>query len=301
MIKTNERKLVEFLLECKPGHPFASKGFSIDHKGVPFQLPSIGGITLNIEVGDPAFGWEGDHIEPGVSCKWGDKRSENPNQSLQRLSCAGNIATIISGKAKGRKGVVIGHHGGSEHIIVDFDTKIKPKLTYDDRIMVNAVGMGLKLLDYPSITIVNLAPTLLKKMKLKENKKTGKLKVPVTTCVPSECMGSGIGSTQVSTGDYDIMTSDVKAVKKYKLDKIRFGDFVALIDQDNRFGRTHRKGAVTIGIVIHSNCKIAGHGPGVTTLLTCGNGEIEPTLDSKANIADLLMIGTRRKKKAEKQ
>ncbi len=297
MIKTNEKKLVEFLLECKPGHPFASKGFNVDHGGKPFQLPSIGGITLNVEVGDSAFGWVGDHIEPGVSCKWGDKRSEEPNQSLQRLSCAGNTATIISGKATGRKGVVIGHHGGSEHIIVDFDMKTKQKLTYDDKITINAVGMGLKLEAQPSITIVNLSPALLKKMKLKDNKKTGKLQVPVTTFVPSECMGSGIGAIQVSSGDYDIMTSDMKAVKKYKLDKIRFGDFVALIDQDNRFGRTHRKGAVTIGIVIHSDCKLAGHGPGVTTLLTCGNGEIEPIMDPKANIADLLMIGTKRSKK----
>jgi Domain of unknown function (DUF4438), N-terminal/Domain of unknown function (DUF4438), C-terminal len=297
MLKTNEKKLVEFLLECTPGHPFASKGFRVDHEGTPFQLPSIGGITLNIEIGDSAFGWVGDHIEPGVSCKWGDKRTENPNQALQLLSCAGNKATIITGKAKGRTGTVIGHHGGSEHIIVDFAPAIKQKLTYEDKISINAVGMGLKLTAYPSISIVNLSPTLLKKMKLKESRKTGKLQVPVTTIVPSECMGSGIGEVQVSSGDYDIMTSDPGAVKEYKLDKIRFGDFVALLDQDNRFGRAHRKGAITIGIVIHSDCLVAGHGPGVTTLLTCGKGEIEPVIDPKANIADLMKIGTKRTKR----
>ena len=297
MIKTNEKKLVEFLLECKPGHPSASRGFDVDHQGLAFQLPSIGGITLNIEVGDSAFGWAGDHIEPGVSCRWGAKPYEKPNQSLQILSCAGNKATIISGKAKGAKGIVIGHHGGSEHIIIDFDPKTKQKLSYDDKIMVKAVGMGLKLTVFPTISAVNLDPALLNKMKLKKNRKTGSLQVPVTTCVPSECMGSGIGATQVSSGDYDIMTSDDKTIKKHKLDKIRFGDFVALMDQDNRFGRTHRKGAVTIGIVIHSDCKFAGHGPGVTTLLTCGNSDIEPVLDSTANIADLLKIGTKRRKK----
>ncbi|MEE8423817.1 MAG: DUF4438 domain-containing protein [Thermodesulfobacteriota bacterium] len=297
MIKTNENKLVEFLLECKPGHPSASKGFNVDHQGLPFQLPSIGGITLNIEVGDSAFGWAGDHIEPGVSCRWGAKPYEKLNQSLQILSCAGNKATIISGKAKGAKGIVIGHHGGSEHIIIDFDSKTKQKLSYDDKIMVKAVGMGLKLTEFPTISAVNLDPALLYKMKLKKNRKTGSLQVPVTTFVPSECMGSGIGATQVSSGDYDIMTSDDTTIKKHKLDKIRFGDFVALLDQDNRFGRTHRKGAITIGIVIHSDCKFAGHGPGVTTLLTCGKNDIEPVLDSTANIADLLKIGTKRRKK----
>ncbi len=297
MIKTNEKKLVEFLLECKPGHPSASKGFNVDHQGLPFQLPSIGGITLNIEVGDSAFGWAGDHIEPGVSCRWGAKPYEKLNQSLQILSCAGNKATIISGKAKGAKGIVIGHHGGSEHIIIDFDSKTKQKLSYDDKIMVKAVGMGLKLTEFPTISAVNLDPALLYKMKLKKNRKTGSLQVPVTTFVPSECMGSGIGATQVSSGDYDIMTSDDTTIKKHKLDKIRFGDFVALLDQDNRFGRTHRKGAITIGIVIHSDCKFAGHGPGVTTLLTCGKNDIEPVLDSTANIADLLKIGTKRRKK----
>lgn len=297
MIETNEKKLVEFLLECKPGHPSASKGFNVDHQGLPFQLPSIGGITLNIEVGDSAFGWAGDHIEPGVSCRWGTKPYDKPNQSLQILSCSGNKATIISGKAKGAKGIVIGHHGGSEHIIIDFDSKTKQKLSYDDKIMVKAVGMGLKLTEFPTISAVNLDPALLHKMKLKKNRKTGSLQVPVTTFVPSECMGSGIGATQVSSGDYDIMTSDDTTIKKHKLDKIRFGDFVALLDQDNRFGRTHRKGAITIGIVIHSDCKFAGHGPGVTTLLTCGKNDIEPVLDSTANIADLLKIGTKRRKK----
>ncbi|MCP4602177.1 MAG: DUF4438 domain-containing protein [Proteobacteria bacterium] len=302
-MKTNEKKLIEVLLECKPGHPFANAKFAVDHLGKPFQLPSIGGITLNLQVGDSAFGWVGDHIEPGVSCRWkGDKPMENPNQALQLLSCAGNTAKILSGKAKGAKGVVIGAHGGSEHIIIDFDRKTKEKMTYEDKIAVKAVGMGLKFDDYPDISIVNLAPSLLKKMKIKKNPKNGKLRVPVTTLVPSECMGSGIGSIQVATGDYDIMTSDAKYNKKYGFENIRFGDFVALLDQDNRYGRAHRTGAVTIGIIVHSDCKNSGHGPGVTTLLTCSKGIIEPVIDPKANIADLLSIGTFKKKaKAKKK
>jgi len=101
-----------------------------------------------------------------------------------------------------------------------------------------------------------------------------------------------VGSTTVFKGDYDIMTSDPETVKEYKLDEIRFGDFVALMDHDNRFGRAYRKGAVTIGIVVHSDCLLAGHGPGVATLMTCKTRLIEPVIDPQANMADLLGIGT---------
>ena len=41
--------------------------YRIDRDGVPFVLPGTGGIAYNVKVGDPAFGWAGDHIEPGVS------------------------------------------------------------------------------------------------------------------------------------------------------------------------------------------------------------------------------------------
>ncbi|MCK5036599.1 MAG: DUF4438 domain-containing protein [Candidatus Sabulitectum sp.] len=297
MLKTNEKRLVQFSLECKPGHPFAGNRLNVDHLGKPFQLPGIGGITLNIQAGDSVYGWVGDHIEPGVSCKWGDKRNENPNQSFQILACAGNEAVVTSGKAKGARGVVLGHHGGSEHLIIDFDKKTKEKLSYEDTIRLVAVGMGLEITTHPEIRIVNLAPSLLKKMGIRAERKTGKLIVPVAAKIPSECMGSGIGATNTSIGDYDIMTSDWKTVIENKMDKMRFGDFVALMDQDNRFGRAHRKGAVTIGIVIHSDCRNSGHGPGVTTLLSCGNGEIEPVIDPAANIADVLKIGNCREKK----
>ena len=289
-LKTNEKKVVEFLLQCKPGMPFGSFGWGVDNSGKGFKLPSIGGITLNVQVGDSAFGLAGDHIEPGVSCCTSqDKRNDHPNRSLQYLGCVGDQAKIISGKAKNSKGVVIGHHGGSEHLIIDFPRSVKEKMTYDDNIMIKSAGQGLELIDYPEIKLWNLNPALLKKLKIKVKK--GKLQVPVTTLVPAACMGSGVGSMP-DTGDYDIMTSDELTNKKYKLDKIRFGDFVALIDHDNTFGRTYLQGAVTIGIVIHSDCLFAGHGPGVTTLMTCKSSEIEPVISPKANIADLLKIGT---------
>jgi len=123
----------------------------------------------------------------------------------------------------------------------------------------------------------------------------GRLEVGVTTLVPAELMGSGMGHNNIGTGDCDVMTHDAAAVKRYKLDKICLGDFVAIIDHDHSFGRTFRKGAVTIGIVIHANSTLPGHGPGLSTLLTCASGQIRPVLDSRANVARILSIGRYRK------
>ena len=292
MLRTNEDKVVEFLLQCQAGPPKTRGTWGVDHQGNPFLLPSIGGITVNIQVGDPAFGWAGDHVEPGVSCTADTKKPfEHPNVSLQVFACVGNKATITSGKAEGAIGVVLGHHGGSEHVMVDFPREVKESLTYDDKIIIHARGQGMTLLDYPDVVLFNLDPMLLHRMKVKEAG-GGKLKVPVTTVVPAACMGSGIGAAHVAKGDYDIVTSDPGTVQEYQLDKIRFGDFVALMDHDNRYGRAYRQGAVTIGVVVHSDCLRAGHGPGVTTIMTCETSLIEPVIDPTANIADLMGIGT---------
>ncbi len=296
MLKTNEHYLVEFLLQCQPGQPKTRGNWEVDHQGTPFLLPSIGGITLNVQVGDPAFGWQGDHIEPGVSCTADTQKPyEHPNVAVQIYSCAGNIATVATGEAKGATGTVIGHHGGSEHVIVDFERDVKEKLLYTDTIIIRGRGQGMKLADYPDIALFNLDPSLLAAMKIREVE-GGVLEVPVTTIVPAFCMGSGIGSAHVAKGDYDIMTSDLEAIEKYGIDKIRLGDFVALQDHDNRYGRAYRKGAITIGIVVHSNCLEAGHGPGVTTLMTAASPLIRPVLDPEANIADVLGIGSPLKK-----
>jgi hypothetical protein len=297
MLKTNADRIVEFILQCQPGQPKTRNTWGVDHSGKPFLLPAIGGITVNIQVGDSAFGWAGDHVEPGVSCTADTQKPfDHPNNSLQQYACVGNKAKVTAGEAKGAIGWVIGCHGGSEHVIIDFPRKVKEKMMYGDTIRILGRGQGLQLLDYPEIMLYNLDPDLLKKMKI-QTKGEKQLQVPVTTIVPAVCMGSGLGAAHVATGDYDIMTSDPETVREYQLDKIRFGDFVALQDHDNRYGRSYRKGAISIGVVVHSDCLRAGHGPGVTTIMTCGTALIEPLIDPTANIAHLLKIGTEVAKK----
>ena len=100
MLKTNEDRIVEFLVQCQPGQPRTKPMWRVGHEGDPFLLPGIGGITLNVQVGDPAFGLAGDHVEPGVSCTANqEKFLDFPNTAVQLYSCVGNRATIVSGAA----------------------------------------------------------------------------------------------------------------------------------------------------------------------------------------------------------
>jgi hypothetical protein len=81
---------------------------------------------------------------------------------------------------------------------------------------------------------------------------------------------------------------DPGIVAEYGLDELRFGDFVAIQDADSTFGRYYRTGAISIGIIVHGDSAIAGHGPGVTGLLSSRAGDILPVIDASANLADLL-------------
>ncbi len=108
--------------------------------------------------------------------------------------------------------------------------------------------------------------------------------------VPAAVMGSGLGRNHVSSGDYDITMFCGETVEEHGLGDIRLGDLVAIMDADQSYGRIYRRGAVSVGIVSHSNSYVAGHGPGVTTLFTSKTGMIEPVIDGKANIAHILKL-----------
>ena len=291
MLKTNAEKLIKISVMGEIASPTIRSVYNVSATGKPLVLPGVGGITYNLRVGDPACGWEADHVEPGVSVenKENDARSgQAANTAFNVLSCVGNQATVVTGEAKGAKGIVTGKHGGIEHVLVDFQSEVLEKLVLGDRILVKAHGIGLKLLDFPEIKVLNMDPGLLEAWNPQPN--GGKLEVPVTHIVPAAIMGSGLGANQVNSGDYDIQLFDEAVVKQYGLESLRLGDLVAIIDADHSFGRIYRQGAVSVGVVVHSNCVTAGHGPGVTTLMTSPDGKIIPKITQKANIASLLKL-----------
>lgn len=302
MVRNNSKQLVEMSVQGKVANPYHRGMFFVDDKGAPFALPGTGGITYNVKVGDSAFGWAGDHIEPAVStCANEEERTGFVNSAYNFYACIGNEAIIVNGPAHGKKGVVTGHHGGIEHVIIDFSDETMNKMDLDTKILIRAIGQGLELLDYPEIKVTNIDPKLFKKMGIRENKNIEGISVPVTHVIPGKLMGSGIGSITPHKGDYDIMTQDMTMVKAYDLESMRFGDIVAILDHDNSYGRNYQSGAITIGVVIHSDCLKAGHGPGVCGILTCRTSKIQPVKKKTANIGRYLGIGRHRNVRGRKR
>lgn len=242
-----------------------------------------------MRVGDLATGWMADHVEPGVSLENRVSDSRMPHaqsRALNVLSCIGNEARVVKGDAKGEKGAVVGKHGGIEHVMTDFQPETMEKLIIEDKVMIKAYGVGLKLLDIPEVKTYNLSPRFLEAIDPKIA--SGKLEVPVTHVVPAAIMGSGLGRSHVSSGDYDITLFCEETVKEFGLEDLRLGDLVAIVDADHSYGRIFRKGAMSVSIVTHSDCITAGHGPGTTTLFTSKTGAIKPVIDADANIAKIL-------------
>ena len=260
--------------------------YRLGFDGVARVGASTGGITYNVRVGDPAFGWAADHVEPTVSSK---NKDDMENGAYNFLSCIGNEARIISGDGKGATGTVVGKHGGVEHVMIDFAPEILDQLAIGDKILVKAVGQGMELLDFPNVRISNMSPRLLEAMQLNTSAE-GKLRVPVSAMVPAVLMGSGLGSPTSERGDYDITTQDREFIREEGLDKLRLGDLVAIQDMSGDYGRSYQRGAVIIGAIIHGDSNIAGHGPGVTGLMSSNHGDIEPFIDEKANLAGLLKL-----------
>lgn len=287
VLKTNRDRLVRLSVQGEISHPDVwSRSYDVGFDGIPRLLPGTGGIVYNVRVGDPALGWAADHVEPGVSIRAKEKED---NLGLNTFACVGNEAVVLGGEAKGRKGVVTGKHGGIEHVIVDFPPDVLEQLSVGDKVLVRACGQGLEIEGFPGVKVMNLDPDLLERLGVRVEAE--RLVVPVAAEVPGELMGSGIGSLTSVRGDYDITTQDRERVRELGLEGLRLGDLVAIRDRAGFYGRQYRRGAVEIGVVIHGDSFVSGHGPGVTTLMTALAGEIVPEISARANIA--LHLGLR--------
>ena len=284
MLRTNRDRLVIVPVHGEVAPPSVPSGiYDVGHDGVPRVLPSVGGIALNVRVGDGAFAFAGDHVEPGVSTRHPD---EKVNIGYCVYACVGNRATVLTGEAKGAIGVVTGKHGGIEHVMIDFAPEVMERMALGDRIAIRSVGLGLELLGAGDVRVFNCDPDFLDRLGIEE--RDGRWHVPVAKVVPAAIMGSGLGRSTVLRGDYDIQAFDPVMVERYGLHELRFGDIVAIADADHAYGRIYRSGAMSVAIVAHGQSDIAGHGPGVTSLLSSAGGALVPEIDAGANIATLL-------------
>lgn len=291
--RINADELVAVSVGGQIAHPIARGApHRVGHDGVPRVLPGTGGIVLNRRIGDLCVGLAGDHIEPGVSLHNNGREvvgpRDGPNNALITYACVGNHARVVSGPCAGKCGVVTGKHGGINHVMVDFPTDVLMRLTIGDRVQIVSHGMGLRLLDHPCITAMNCAPRLLRRWGILE--RDGRLQVPVTHLVPARLMGSGLGKNTAWRGDTDIQLADRETRRRYRLGSLRFGDMVAIVGNDTRFGSSAQAPRVTIGVIVHGDSTVSGHGPGVTALLTGPATHLRPMLRENANLAEILGV-----------
>jgi hypothetical protein len=289
----NAADLVMVTVSGQVAHPIArANPYRIGYDGTPRVLPATGGIVVNHRIGDRCVGLAGDHIEPGVALHNNGREvvgpRDGPNTALITYACVGNPARISTGPCAGRQGVVTGKHGGVNHVLVDFATPVLARLRIGDQVQILSHGLGARLLDYPEVEMINCSPRLLWRWGIGE--RDGRLEVPVTHLVPAAIMGSGLGKSSASRGDYDIQLADPGIRRRFRLGSLRFGDLVAIVDADNRRGPVYRQGRITIGIIVHGDSTVSGHGPGVTPLLTGPARVLQPVHRGEANLASVLGV-----------
>ena len=149
-LKINSDRLVIQSVTGRIHHPTVWHGnhFKLMHDGKNRVLPSVGGITYNVKIGDSVYAMDCDHVEPGVSMQNPDR---GENDAVVTLTCVGNEATVTSGEARGAKGKVTGFHGGIDHTIIYFEREDLEKMLPGDSIVIRAVGQGMEIEGYPDV------------------------------------------------------------------------------------------------------------------------------------------------------
>ena len=181
-LTTNQDKIVRQSVMGRVHHPVLTpqKVYRVGSDGGARFTPAHGAITYDIEIGDSCMGLAGDHIEPGVSSKNAD---DIENRAYTHLSCIGNVAEVVTGKAAGDTGFVTGTHGGIDHVMIWFSQETLNKMVCDDKILVKSYGQGLALLDYPQVKLMSIDPALFAKLRIREE--NGKLVIPVSAVIPA--------------------------------------------------------------------------------------------------------------------
>ncbi|MBW4438339.1 MAG: DUF4438 domain-containing protein [Pleurocapsa minor GSE-CHR-MK-17-07R] len=269
---------------ASPGFPgLPAEPYRLDSDGRPFLLPTYGGIVYNVSVGDSAYGWMADCVHPGVSISLKD---DTGNRGLNLLACVGNTAMVMTGDARGAKGVVTGKSGRfSEHVIIHFSTADREKMAIGDKINIKAHGVGMVLADHPGVKLKSCSPGLIDGLEVTTGS-DGRLNVPVSAVIPPHLLGAGAGLTSEG-GSLHIQTQDRTEIASLGLDKLRLGDVVALTDYDSSFNHGYLRGAVGICVIGQGDSPRAGYGPGVTLVMTAMAGGINPVVTPGVNIKDV--------------
>jgi hypothetical protein len=284
-VLTNASRLVTQVVTGEVWPPLADRNaFRVDANGQAFFLPGMGGVTLGVHCGDIATNLVGDHVEPGLSVR---SAKESVNYALQFLTCIGNIVTVTSGPATGKRGFAIGQHA---YVLVDMLESDMREVTTGDKVSIEAVGQGLKLLDHESIHVKNLSPSLLDGLVGGTNA-DGTLDIHVARLIPPEAIGAGSGMVS-DYANTDLMGTYPELDSSFSLglEDLRIGDVIAMIDQDHSFGRGYREDWISIGVISTGSASLFGHGPGPSTIMSGPASAFNLILDEKSNIKFLTKL-----------
>ena len=281
-LRWNFDDLVEMAVTGQVSQPALRRGYSPRPDGVGVVLPGMAGIAYNARVGDKAFGWAADHVEPGVSIANPDERADF---ALHYLTCIGNEAEVVTGLARGARGVVTGEHA---RLLVDFAPDVLEQMTVGDTVQIRARGRGLLLEGHPDLEFKKTSPALADALGLRIE--DGRVSCPVAMEIPARVMGSG-AELNAEFVDQDLMSGDRALMAELGLDRMRLGDLIGIRDVDHRFGRSWREGWVAVCLCIHGDSVMTGHGPGILTLIAGPADALDFHIDPGANIASALGIG----------
>jgi len=275
-VVTNAERLVTLRVAGVVQQP--SLHASVDPEGSVQSLPGMGGVLIRPNLGDPANGWMSDHLEIGASLVHPDPAAD---EALQSLSCVGNAATIVDGPASGATGIIVGKHGST---MVAFAPDVLARLAPGERVVIDAVGVGLRVEGETHVVLHSCSPWALGFM-VPGRDGSGRLRVRVVTTLPAEAAGAGIGMP-ADRYNIDLQVDHLPASSGAR--RLRFGDLVALEDQDHRFVRRPRQGWTAVGAICHGRSVGGGHGLGMITLLTAPTERLALKVTQGANIVALV-------------
>ncbi len=274
-------------------------GTEVRTSGLP-PLPGPGGIVLTHRVGDRCVGLAADRLEPGAAVQapgcapvtWtrldgsaGRTRADALNRALNDTACIGNRVLVLTGPARGQRGVVTGMHGACGHVSVDFPPKVLRRLRVGDRLQIYAQGQGLRMLDHPELRLRHCSPRLLRGWGLAS--KPPRLLVPVTHRLPGGLLEAAAGSRRPL--HYRIRDAGSAQGRRLGLSRLRFGDLVA-VRHPGASSPAGARGLTTIAVVVSGEAPFSGLGPGLLTLIWGSGGHLEPVQDPRANLAAVLRL-----------
>jgi hypothetical protein len=283
-ITTNKDKLLTLAVqgEIAPAEP--ERSYTTTWDGKPKMAIGIGGINYNLKIGEKVFGWaSGDRATMGVATVGAG--TDRARTSWLNFTSIGNEVKLLSGDAKGQKGLIIGKF--RSYVLVHFDDTVMDKLAIGDRIHVKARGVGLEISGFKDVFVHGVLPEILEK--LVTPTRDGKLEVSVVKEIPGEIAGQGSGGGSLS-GNWHVQTCFPPDIKKYGLDELRFGDLVLLKDIQTDYGKGYFKGGATVGVVCSGPSDISGLGIGVTPILSTRFGKLKARIDPTSNIGKYLDI-----------